>query len=333
MSTPNPDPFATPDAQQIARNEAERLQREQQAAEQRAAYARQQQQDYAQYQAAQRAAQYGAPGAGGPGPGEPGAGGPGAGAGGPAQQQWASQQWQGQNPYAQGPYGPYSPHPGMPPQYQANAESKSVGTAMGALILGIISLFIAPIGLVAVVLGMLALRTIKRTGAQGKGMAVTGTILGALTTVATIIGAVLMVMVFQAATPASLNVAKPTTVPTNKAQVGHCIDVIPQSSPNLKYTLVSCDEPHAAELFETQRAYREPDGHPDTSVIRNCIARTSDLRDRIEELGDENIELFAVTPVLQDVSPFADEYVHCFVKPAEGKFVGSFWNDDLEIVN
>ncbi|RBQ21813.1 hypothetical protein DP939_03780 [Spongiactinospora rosea] len=95
---------------------------------------------------------------------------------------------------------PYEPPPGAPqaqfPDYYAPAggpppQRNGLGTA--ALVVGIIGVIFAivpltfwlggPMGLVAIGLGIGALRRISRKGASNKGVAISGIILGALSTV------------------------------------------------------------------------------------------------------------------------------------------------------
>lgn len=102
-------------------------------------------------------------------------------------------------PYA-GPGQPYQPGqhyaPGQQP-YGQQPRSGASGLAVAALVVGIVSLLIAWVplvnvaailgGLVAVVLGALALSRIRRSGQTGKGLAVAGLVLGGLSVVASII--------------------------------------------------------------------------------------------------------------------------------------------------
>jgi len=91
------------------------------------------------------------------------------------------------------------PPMGAPPMgYQTPAPQQSQGMAVGSLVCGIISIltsfavclwFIsAPVGIVAVVLGLIAKGKADRGEAGGKGMAKTGMILG-------IIGIVLSILI------------------------------------------------------------------------------------------------------------------------------------------
>lgn len=118
---------------------------------------------------------------------------------------------QGQPAYGQAPYGqpaqygqaPYGQAPGQPygqpyggPGFPGDQRPSS-GLAIAALVVGAISLIVAwvPVinvisiigGIVAVVLGVVALRKVGRGAAGGKGMAIAGTVLGGVSLVAAII--------------------------------------------------------------------------------------------------------------------------------------------------
>src|SRR5690625_6305187 len=181
------NPFATPDAHQVAQNEELRQQQEKAAwdayAAQQAAYA-EQQAEYARQT-------------------------------GQAPPQWTSQQWQGQvggqqhspyqqnpyqqnpyqqNPYQQSPYGA-SPHPLQYAAYPQRPATAGVATA--ALVLGIISVVMfPPAGIVALLLGIIALRRIARLASGGRGMAIAGLITRFMVTAITVVLVLAIVFLF-----------------------------------------------------------------------------------------------------------------------------------------
>lgn len=77
-----------------------------------------------------------------------------------------------------------------PPYYAAPAAQAS--TNVLAIISLVISFFIAPAGIVT---GHIALNQIKKTGEQGHGLALAGTIIGYVLTALAIIGIVIYVVV------------------------------------------------------------------------------------------------------------------------------------------
>lgn len=121
---------------------------------------------------------------------------------------------------AQPPRGPYgyapghvTPSPYAPPQGQPHASSPYAvpvrptnGVAVAAMICGIVGLLFSPgilaflvpilIPIAAVVLGHIALSQLKRTpGTGGKGMAVTGLILGYIPLAVSLLGVIILVII------------------------------------------------------------------------------------------------------------------------------------------
>ena len=93
-----------------------------------------------------------------------------------------------QDAYQQNPYqAPQAPNGG----YGAPAQRNSL--ALVALILGIAGFFTGIASIGAIVVGHISLSQIKKTGEDGRGMALTGTILGY---VSVLIGILLIVLVF-----------------------------------------------------------------------------------------------------------------------------------------
>ncbi len=113
-----------------------------------------------------------------------------------------------QNPYSSNPYpdttgGQQFPQygaPGAPPTqnyggapvYQQPAYAQAVGTnglAIASLICGILGT-----SLVAVILGHIALSQIKKTGQEGRGMAIAGLVLGYLALVVSVIAVIFLLV-------------------------------------------------------------------------------------------------------------------------------------------
>lgn len=68
---------------------------------------------------------------------------------------------------------------------------KNNGMAVASMVLGIVSVCIGICAPIALILGLVALSQIKKTGQPGKGMAITGVILGAIFTFLMIIGIIM----------------------------------------------------------------------------------------------------------------------------------------------
>lgn len=330
MSDPSQsNPFATPDSQQIAENEAIRQQQEQ---ADRAAYEQNQAQWAAYYQQQQQ-----------------------------QQAQWASQQWQGQvgsgqqTPYYQGahqpgtqqpgaqqhsPYAQQSPYAQPSPyaSYQAPQRGVTPPIAITSMVLGIISIILfQPLGIVAIILGIVGLRAIKRDNTKGRGFAVTGIITGSVGTAllaAIITGIVVLV---STTSPVDVNVTEHKTISAHRAKAGHCLETEPvPRDGKLEYSLVPCSEPHAVEIFSTPDTYHVP-GYPVSSggtkeVAARCLNRSAGTVAQLEEHGLENFEIFVAIPSEEDWSLADDRSVHCLVTPASGKMQGSLYARDLELV-
>jgi hypothetical protein len=81
-----------------------------------------------------------------------------------------------------------------PPSTPLLVEAKTDGKCIAALVLGIISVGVLStfvllgifFGVPAVILGILGLRTVKRTGARGHGLAIAGIVLGGIGIVSTV---------------------------------------------------------------------------------------------------------------------------------------------------
>lgn len=312
MSTPPPqsnDPFGTPDAEQVARNEAQRRAREEQAAR-----------DYAEYMRQQQAAQHGAAPQG------------------PAQQQWGQQQWSSQNWQGQNQPG-YPAYPGQPgyspyPGYGYQVQPKAPGTATAAMIFGILSFVLfPPLGIVALILAISARRKIKRTGSQGKGPATAGLILGSLSTAFTVIGLGALIVAVSLVMPANVNVSEPKTIDTRRADIGHCLGVLPETNNDLQYSLVPCDDPHAAEIINIRSYYEYPttDAQVRDEVLQ-CVNSSYPVPTELNRLGKENFDALAVLPTAEEWDSAAAADMHCLVTPKTGKLKGSLVEGTAELV-
>jgi hypothetical protein len=103
------------------------------------------------------------------------------------------QSWPGatqQQPTQQQPQ--YGPPPGYPPQYQYGGygyppprqQSGTNGMAIAAMVCGICGFLCLVPGLVGIILGAVSLPQIRRSQQNGRGMAITGIVVGSLWIVA-----------------------------------------------------------------------------------------------------------------------------------------------------
>ncbi|MFE1439366.1 DUF4190 domain-containing protein [Streptomyces sp. NPDC058739] len=199
-----------------------------------------------------------------------------------------------QGPYpAPGPYGPYGPQPYQQPWLPYGAQRPSVnGLAIAALVLGILC-FVPALGLI---LGLVALRQIRRTGQRGRGMAVAGAILSS-------VGIALWALFFATGTASDAwdgfkEAAKDDMV--LRVDKGKCFDTTTGSLEGIAYDVdeVPCSGEHDGEVFATVTV---PGGaYPGDS-------RVTDLADdRCYELRDdyvmdawalpEDVDVYYLTP-------------------------------------
>lgn len=102
--------------------------------------------------------------------------------------------YQGQQPAYQGQ--PYGGQPAY--QGQNGAPGQRNTLALVSMILGIAGFVTAITSIGAIVTGHMALSQIKKRGEEGRGMALTGLILGYVVVALTIIGIILIIAVFGA---------------------------------------------------------------------------------------------------------------------------------------
>lgn len=171
-----------------------------------------------------------------------------------------------------GPYGGPPPAPWGPPPaglgFGPPAPPRPAGTdgmAIAALIFGIIGWV-----LVSVPFGIAALVRTRRTGQDGRGLAIAGLVLSALWTLFAVV--VLVIAVAEPSTssttgapvaPTSTRAPTPGTgsgsgaVPVNSLQVGDCVNGLRDSQNLRSLPAVPCDQPHEGEVFAV---FNLPDG-------------------------------------------------------------------------
>ncbi len=201
--------------------------------------------------------------------------------------------------------------PGRPGQSpaQPGPPRHTDGFAVATLVSGAV-----PAVPLTVILGPVALTRISRTGARGRSLAITGLVLAGLWTVAAAIGGAVFLTRQQPARPAAL----PRVF---SLRTGQCVD----SGRNgiSRVTVVSCGQPHDAEVFGTFQAA----GHryPGAAAVRQqadqgCAARLSGYL-------NPQLSLSSLTEsyVYPDAGAWAagERTVVCAVRSASGQLTGS----------
>lgn len=118
---------------------------------------------------------------------------------------------------------PYYPAPDPSQQFPPVNPTNTL--AIVSLVAGIVAyLFLGFIGgLAAIITGHIALGQIKRTGQNGRGFALTGTILGYVNVALSVIAGIILLIVFLTAAPAAYNSTK-NSYDRAQQQYQACVD-------------------------------------------------------------------------------------------------------------
>ncbi len=236
-------------------------------------------------------------------------------------------------------HGGYPPPAGVgygAPSYSPPPSQGTNGFAIAALIFGIIGG-----ALLGFIFGFIALSQTKRTGQNGRGMAIAGIVLSALWTV----GLLLLIILAVASstpsgpvTPTTFPTASPTAEPTTEPpvttapstaisatelQVGDCLNDLTNSTDVSSLPSVDCTQPHQGEVFAVfdlpPGPYPGADGVDDL-VSKGCNARLAEYSPGAP--SDDAVGLFSVYPLEQNWER-GDREVVCIAKATSGTTTGS----------
>ncbi len=236
-------------------------------------------------------------------------------------------------------HGGYPPPAGVgygAPSYSPPPSQGTNGFAIAALIFGIIGG-----ALLGFIFGFIALSQTKRTGQNGRGMAIAGIVLSALWTV----GVLLLIILAVASstpsgpvTPTTFPTASPTAEPTTEPpvttapstaisatelQVGDCLNDLTNSTDVSSLPSVDCTQPHQGEVFAVfdlpPGPYPGADGVDDL-VSKGCNARLAEYSPGAP--SDDAVGLFSVYPLEQNWER-GDREVVCIAKATSGSSTGS----------
>lgn len=169
-------------------------------------------------------------------------------------------------PYPAGPYG--APYPAAPygtgayPAWAPPQPRETDGLAIASLVVSCSSFVVgltAPVGLG---LGVAALRRIRRTGAQGRGLAIAGVVVGGIMTAAAVaMVAFFVLFVATAGTWATTSGSSsswddgtstmPSYVLRTDLVPGDCLVETPGTYDMTDAVVVDCAQPHAGEVLST----------------------------------------------------------------------------------
>lgn len=176
-------------------------------------------------------------------------------------------------------------------------------------IVGILLCFLGLLSILALVFGILGLREISRSaGARtGKGMAITGVVLGVL---GLVVAVVFWIVV-------ATEIAGTTAV--GDLEVGDCVELPEDGEEISRIETFDCAEPHPAEVIAVGDLREGDEDFPGTGEVNERAAR--DCIDEFEDYvgipyGDSVFELFPITPIEENWDRDS-EYICLAFEPGE----------------
>ena len=104
------------------------------------------------------------------------------------------------------------------------------------------------LGPVGIGVGAAALSRVRARGTRGRGVAVTGMVVGAAVTLGWVLGAVTWWQGEQARTPLAGDVSEPATVHSRQLVLGSCLDELPPDGEVGRVRVVPCADEHRAQV-------------------------------------------------------------------------------------
>jgi hypothetical protein len=175
------------------------------------------------------------------------------------------------------PYGP-------PPQRGTN------GFAIAALVLGLIGGMI-----LGAILGFVALAQIRRSGQQGRGLAIAGIITSGIWTLLFAIGVIAAIAGSAQRDGSGTVTGDGGTASVDSIAVGDCLNDLPDGRKVRSLSVAPCDQPHTGEVFGT---YDSPAGtYPGQEQLQSdAERRCPDLIDGYAPGAGEGLDLFTLVP-------------------------------------
>jgi len=216
----------------------------------------------------------------------------------------------GYGPPGYPPPGGY-PGPGYPPP-QPPQKPGTNGFAIASLIFGIIGGI-----LLGFIFGFIALSQTKRTGQNGRGLALAGVILSSMWTVGIVL-AIILAVTTSAKRDNGGAVTDGGSISATSLQVGDCVNGLKNTTNLLSLPGVPCTQPHEGEVFAV---FDLPAGaYPgaaavDQEVSRECNDRLGAYSPSAETNPD--VGLFSVYPLEQNWQR-GDRQVVCLATASSG---------------
>lgn len=247
-----------------------------------------------------------------PAPGYPGAPPPG---GGPPPGGFPPPPPPGQGPGGYPPAG--YPGPGVPGWGPQPAPGYD-GFAIAALVTGILPC--APVG---IILGIVALTRIGRSGQRGKGMAIAGIVLSAIWIGLFVLGAIVG---GDAERDDEGTITDAGDEDVFDLRVGDCFNDPPQDEELETVSAVPCSEPHDAEVYAEFDTAEEGDAYPGESALgteagQGCSERFEDFVGVAPESSSLSVHFLLPTQLSWD--NIGDREITCLVVDPSGPTTGS----------
>ena len=130
-------------------------------------------------------------------------------------------------------------------------------------------------------LGIVALRRTAARNTRGHGLAIAGTVLGILGTVALVAAVTVVVLTALATRPLPPDVGEPRNARAQQLVTGSCVEALPPDGPVGSVRVVPCADPHEAQVI-TQFSFAADAVWPgqqaaDARVARACVLDQSEI--------------------------------------------------------
>jgi len=177
-----------------------------------------------------------------------------------------------------------APDPGYAAVYYAPGwqppKAPVDGVSVAALVTGVLAL-----GPVALVLGIVGLYRTTKRGTRGRGLAVTGIVLGILASIAWVVLAVVVVVTLWQTRPLPADVSEARDAHVGQLVVGNCVATLPADGHIDTVHVVPCAQDHEARVSSE---YDFPDDAtwPGQSEVDARVARACVLTEQEQAAGD-----------------------------------------------
>jgi hypothetical protein len=214
--------------------------------------------------------------------------------------------------YGPGPYPPPGgyPGPGYPPPPAQKPGTN--GFAIASLIFGIIGGV-----LLGFIFGFIALSQTKRTGQNGRGLALAGVILSSMWTIGIVL-AINLAITTSAKRDTGGSVTEGGSISATALKVGDCVNGLKNTTNLLSLPGVPCAQAHEGEVFAV---FDLPAGdYPGSAAVDDQVSR--ECNDRLTGYSpsagsDPDIGLFSVYPLQQNWNR-GDRQVVCLATASSG---------------